>query len=90
GKPMLSGEIIVADPPRRLEMTFLPGWTPNARPSRNVYEIKPAGEAVKLTILHFDIPRENADVRQGWARIAASLKSLLETGEPLNVPMEAA
>ncbi len=41
GKPMLSGEIIAADPPRRLEMTFLPGWTPNAKPSRNVYEIEP-------------------------------------------------
>jgi uncharacterized protein YndB with AHSA1/START domain/DNA-binding transcriptional ArsR family regulator len=85
GKPMLTGEIIAADPPRRLEMTFLPGWTPGARPSRNVYEIERAGDAVKLTILHFDIPRENAGVRQGWAKVAASLKSLLETGEALTV-----
>jgi uncharacterized protein YndB with AHSA1/START domain/DNA-binding transcriptional ArsR family regulator len=83
GKPLLSGKIIAADPPKRLEMTFLPGWMPNAKPSRNVFEIEPAGEAVKLTILHFDIPAEHAGVRNGWAKIAASLKSLLETGRPL-------
>jgi uncharacterized protein YndB with AHSA1/START domain/DNA-binding transcriptional ArsR family regulator len=85
GKPMLTGEIIAADPPKRLEMTFLPGWTPGARPSRNVFEIAPAGDAVKLTIMHFDIPKENAGVREGWAKIVASLKSLLETGEALKV-----
>ncbi len=45
---------------------------------------------MKLTILHYDIPKENAGVRQGWARIAASLKSLLETGQPLNIEQGAA
>lgn len=85
GKRMLSGEIIAADPPRRLEMTFVPGWVPNPKASRNVFEIEPAGEAVKLTILHFDIPPENSGVRQGWAKIVASLKSLLETGKELKV-----
>lgn len=85
GKQLLTGTIISADPPRRLEMTFVPGWTPNPKASRNVFEIEPAGEAVKLTILHFDIPPENAGVRQGWAKIVASLKSLLETGKELKV-----
>jgi uncharacterized protein YndB with AHSA1/START domain/DNA-binding transcriptional ArsR family regulator len=83
GKPMLTGEIIAADPPRRLEMTFLPGWTPNSRASRNVYEIAPAGQTVKLTVLHYNIPLEQAGVREGWAKVAASLKSFLETGEGL-------
>jgi DNA-binding transcriptional ArsR family regulator/uncharacterized protein YndB with AHSA1/START domain len=82
-QPMLSGEIIAADPPWRLEMTFLPGWMPKARPSRNVYEIAAMDGMVRLTILHFGIPPENEGVRQGWAKIASSLKSLLETGDAL-------
>jgi uncharacterized protein YndB with AHSA1/START domain/DNA-binding transcriptional ArsR family regulator len=84
GKVMLSGEILAADPPRRLEMTFLPGWVgPNAVASRNVYEIQAAGEQSKLTILHYDIPAGQEGVKEGWAKIVASLKSLLETGAAL-------
>jgi uncharacterized protein YndB with AHSA1/START domain/DNA-binding transcriptional ArsR family regulator len=85
GNMMLSGEIIAADPPKRLEMTFTPGWLgPNAQTSRHIYEIAAAGALTKLTILHFDLPAEQGGVREGWAKIAASLKSLLETGEALN------
>ena len=84
GHPILSGTVIAADPPRRLEMTFQPGWMgPNAKPSRMAYEIEAMGEVTKLTILHFDIPAEQHGVKDGWVKIAASLKSLLETGEAL-------
>jgi uncharacterized protein YndB with AHSA1/START domain/DNA-binding transcriptional ArsR family regulator len=83
GGTMLSGEILAADPPKRLEMTFTPGWMPNAKTSRCVYEIAPAGQTVKLTVMHYDIPPEQAGVSEGWAKIAASLKSFLETGEAL-------
>jgi uncharacterized protein YndB with AHSA1/START domain/DNA-binding transcriptional ArsR family regulator len=82
GKVMLSGQILSADPPNRLEMTFLPGWVgPDAKASRNVYEIEADGDHSKLTILHFDIPPGNEGVKQGWAKIAAGLKTLLETGK---------
>ena len=85
GKVMLSGTVLAADPPKRLEMTFLPGWVgPNAKPSRNVYEIEAVGDLTKLTILHFDLPAGQEGLKEGWAKIAASLKSLLETGEALN------
>ena len=85
GKVMLSGIVLAADPPKRLEMTFLPGWAgPNAKPSRNVYEIEAVGDLTKLTILHFDLPAGQEGLKEGWAKIAASLKSLLETGEALN------
>jgi uncharacterized protein YndB with AHSA1/START domain len=81
GKVMLSGQILASEPPKRLEMTFLPGWSgPDAKASRNVYEIEADGEHSKLTILHFDIPPGNEGVKQGWAKIVASLKTLLETG----------
>jgi DNA-binding transcriptional ArsR family regulator/uncharacterized protein YndB with AHSA1/START domain len=84
GAVMLSGEILAADRPRRLEMTFRPGWAgPEAAASRNVYEIEAIGEQSKLTILHFELPAGQEGVKAGWAKIAASLKSLLETGSAL-------
>lgn len=84
GKVMLSGDIIAAEPNKRLEMTFLPGWAgPDAKASRNVYEIEAAGEHTKLTLMHFDIPKGQESVKGGWATIISSLKSLLETGEAL-------
>ncbi len=86
GGIMLGGEIIEADPPKRLEATFEPNWGEPAPPvSRYVYEIEPAGDACKLTILHFGVTPELEGVRDGWSRIAAGLKTLLETGEPLNL-----
>lgn len=85
GHPILTGDIIAADPPTRLEMTFQPGWMgPGAKPSRIAYEIEGIGELTKLTILHYEIPAEQEGVKEGWAKIAASLKSLLETGQALN------
>jgi uncharacterized protein YndB with AHSA1/START domain/DNA-binding transcriptional ArsR family regulator len=84
GGTMLSGEILASDPPNRLEMTFTPGWIPNAKTSRCVYEITPVGGSVKLTVLHYDIPAEQAGISEGWAKVTASLKSFLETGEGLS------
>ncbi len=89
GRVMLSGEIIEATPHSRLEMTFVPGWGSN-KPSRNVYEIAKHGELSKLTILHFGLHAGQEGVREGWAKIAASLKSLLETGTALNFEQGAA
>ena len=84
GNVMLAGEIIAADPPKRLEMSFVPGWMgPDAAKSRHVYEIEAAGDLTKLVILHYDLPESQDGVREGWAKIIASLKSYLETGEPL-------
>src|ERR1700753_3214011 len=55
------------------------------------YEIEPAGHAVKLTMSEaHDRPIEDdilSGGRQGWPAILSSLKSLLETGEPLVVKM---
>lgn len=84
GNVMLSGEIIAADPPKRLEMSFIPGWTgPDAAKSHHVYEIEAIGDLTKLRILHYDLPESQQGVREGWAKIVASLKSYLETGEAL-------
>ena len=53
--------------------------------SHNVYEIEELAEACKLTTMHFGITPELESVRDGWSKIAARLKTLLETGDSLNL-----
>ncbi len=95
-QPMISGEVIEADPPRRLVTTFAGHWHPDMAgdpPSRVTYEIRQVGNAVELTLIHDDFPAENATYAMtagGWPGILSGLKTLLETGEPLNYdPMAA-
>lgn len=83
--PMLSGDVLDFQENKRLEMTFLPHWGDQQVPSRMVYEIEQEGSTCKLTILHFDIPKGNEGVKQGWAKIASGLKTLLETGDTLKL-----
>jgi DNA-binding transcriptional ArsR family regulator/uncharacterized protein YndB with AHSA1/START domain len=54
--------------------------------SKVVFDIEPHGPAVKLTVVH-DGFRPGSEVlssiSQGWPELIASLKTFLETGEPL-------
>ena len=50
-----------------------------------VYLIEPEGPQCKLTIEHYDIAAGQEGVAEGWARLAASLKSYLETGQAMKV-----
>lgn len=56
------------------------------RRSKVTFDIEPAGPMVKLTVVHDDFDPEStvlAGISQGWPEILSSLKTLLETGEPL-------
>jgi uncharacterized protein YndB with AHSA1/START domain len=86
GEVFDAGEILEADPPRRLVI----GWQHQIKPeleaegqSRCTMELEPSGTAVKLSITH-TIEREPskfiAAVSGGWPKIISNLKSLLETG----------
>ena len=58
------------------------------RRSRVTFDIEPVGGVVKLTVTHDDFDPGSivlAGVSEGWPPIIASLKTLLETGEPLAV-----
>ena len=88
GEPMLSQELTKVTPKSRIEATFEPHFFgPDAPASRMVYMIEAQGEACKLTIEHYDLPAGQDGVAEGWARLAASLKSWLETGTPLRAAM---
>jgi uncharacterized protein YndB with AHSA1/START domain/DNA-binding transcriptional ArsR family regulator len=57
--------------------------------SKVTFEIEPLGEMVKLTIVHDAVDPGSTvleGVSEGWPAILASLKTLLETGEPLPSP----
>ena len=95
GAPHISGEVIECDPPGKLTVTFnvnWPGLIEKLGPTLVTYEIEPAGEAVRLTLIESHDREIAEDIlsggRAGWPAILSSLKSLLETGAPLTIRME--
>lgn len=89
GTPMVAGEVVECDPPRRLVTTFRPVWVegPDGNHSSHVvYEIEPVGTACKLTLTHSGLDPQNPLTQglwEGWSHILSGLKTYLETGEPL-------
>jgi uncharacterized protein YndB with AHSA1/START domain len=91
----ISGEVIECDPPRRLTFTFNVNWPAlieKLGPTLVTYEIEPAGDVVKLTLIQSHDRPLSDDIlsggRQGWPAILSSLKSLLETGTALTIKMQ--
>ena len=86
GTVLDAGEIIEADPPRRLVIRWQHQKMPELKAegdSRCTMELEPSGPAVKLSITH-TIDREPSKlitaVSGGWPKIISNLKSLLESG----------
>jgi uncharacterized protein YndB with AHSA1/START domain len=84
-----AGEVIEIEPERKLVLSWRNEFKPEMREegySRLTYELEPQGDMVKLTLVHeMDKPGSKLidAVSNGWPMLLASLKSLLETGEPL-------
>ncbi len=84
-----SGQILEIDPPKRLVLSWRNEFKPELHEegfSRLTYELESVGESVKLTLVHeIDLPDSKLieAVGGGWPHLLASLKSLLETGTPL-------
>jgi uncharacterized protein YndB with AHSA1/START domain len=90
----INGEVIEYDPPRKLTITFNVNWpalVEKLGPTLVTYEIEQSGDAVKLTLLQSHDRTISDDIlsggRQGWPAILSSLKSVLETGQPLTIKM---
>ncbi|MBC7998252.1 MAG: SRPBCC domain-containing protein [Leptolyngbya sp.] len=90
GSRFLSGEILEAIKPTKLVMTFKGEWMPGMQddaPSRVTYEILQQGDCCRLTLVHDQFDSETNTFKNsggGWPGIISGLKTLLETGEPLN------
>jgi uncharacterized protein YndB with AHSA1/START domain/DNA-binding transcriptional ArsR family regulator len=79
--------VVEAEAPRRLVHTFFfPGT--NESPSRCTWTIEARGAATLLTLVHDEFDGETStfkSVEHGWVPILSGLKTLLETGEPLDI-----
>ena len=88
---LAEGEILEADPPRRLVQTMHALWGDDVAAegtSRVTWEIEPVGDSsCRLTVVH-DQLREGANdqLYGGWPMILSGLKTWLETGELLTTP----
>jgi uncharacterized protein YndB with AHSA1/START domain len=84
------GEVLEADPPRRLVHTMIANFSEEAKAegiSRVTYEIEPVGDSCRLLLIH-DQMREGANnqLYGGWPMILSGLKTWLESGELLTTP----
>jgi uncharacterized protein YndB with AHSA1/START domain/DNA-binding transcriptional ArsR family regulator len=96
--------VLEADPPRRLSYTwhkmtpeFAASWgldadfarrLENEPRSKVTFELEPAGEVVKLTVIHDDLEPGSLTLQSisgGWPVVFSALKTLLETGEELGM-----
>jgi DNA-binding transcriptional ArsR family regulator len=88
--PVIEGENLEIDPPRRLVQSFRALWSDDVKregTSRVTWEIEPVGDSCRLTVVH-DQMREgaNPEIYGGWPMVLSGLKTLLETGELLTTP----
>ena len=86
GQVLVAGEIVEAEPPRRLVIRWQHENKPELKAegaSLCTMELEPSGAAVKLSITQ-SIEREPskliAAVSGGWPKVISNLKSLLESG----------
>ena len=89
GRVVNEGIILESDPPRRLCYSWLSVYDEamkKERPSRVTFDLEPSHGAVKLTVTHEGFAEDSKtlpDISTGWPMVLSSLKSILETGQPL-------
>jgi uncharacterized protein YndB with AHSA1/START domain len=89
-----AGKVVEYDRPRRLAYTFvnISEKYKNDRPALATFVLEPYGNLVKLTLTHEGFAEGSKfydGISKGWPAIFSSLKSILETGKPLEIPFEA-
>ena len=82
------GKVVESAPPRRLVLTWaFPADAQNeAKHTRVTFELEPFMGAVRLTVIHDELEPDSAmlhGITEGWPKVLASLKTLLETGKPM-------
>ncbi|MEP2919440.1 SRPBCC domain-containing protein [Sulfitobacter sp.] len=89
GTPRFTLRPITVTPKTEFEAGFEPHFFgPDAPSSRVVYEIEQMEKVCRLTVEHYEIPEGQEGVAAGWMRLVSSVKSYLETGTPIRMPVE--
>jgi uncharacterized protein YndB with AHSA1/START domain len=86
GRVRILGEVLESRPPHRLVVSWA---SPDqaAKRSRVAFDIVPLADMVKLTVTHDELEAGSdmdRAIREGWPRVAASLKTFIETGSALD------
>jgi len=88
--PIVTGENLEVDPPRRLVQSFNALWSDDVKgeeTSRVTWEIEQVEDSCRLTVTHDQLrDGANSELFGGWPMILSGLKTLLETGEELTTP----
>jgi uncharacterized protein YndB with AHSA1/START domain/DNA-binding transcriptional ArsR family regulator len=88
--PLVEGENLEVDPPRRLVQSFTALWSDEVKAqgaSRVTWEIEQVEDSCQLTVTHDQLREDaNPELYGGWPMILSGLKTLLETGEELTTP----
>jgi len=97
-----AGEVLVCEPCRRLVYTWNQKDKPEVAQKRDslsrvTYELTPVGAQVRLQLIHENLLPEDVEkdpntfrgINNGWPAVLSSLKSLLETGEPIAFEVKA-
>jgi len=89
-RPLMEGENLEVDRPRKLVQTLRALWGPEAEragTSRLTWEIEPVGDSCRLTLIHDQLPEDAPpELYGGWPMILSGLKTWLETGQTLTTP----
>jgi uncharacterized protein YndB with AHSA1/START domain len=86
----LVGKVVEATPPTRLVITWANASqaADPASHSRVTFDVAPYQEMVRLTVTHDELEAGSGmakGISQGWPIVLSSLKSLLETGQGIDV-----
>ncbi|UQI49356.1 metalloregulator ArsR/SmtB family transcription factor [Streptomyces sp. HU2014] len=84
------GTVVEADPPKRLVFTWAgPDEDRPDGPSTVTFVLKPLGGTVQLTVTHENL-RDETELREaagGWSAVLSNLKTYVETGKPMPLPL---
>jgi uncharacterized protein YndB with AHSA1/START domain len=86
----LVGKVVEVSPPTRLVITWANASQADDpdNTSRVTFDVAPYDEMVRLTVTHDELEAGSAmakGIQQGWPIVLSSLKSLLETGQGIDV-----
>ena len=88
--PLVEGENLEVEPPRRLVQSMHAMWGETASAagtSRVTWEIEAVGDSCRLRVTHDQLSPDAPDeLYGGWPMILSGLKTWLETGETLTTP----
>lgn len=86
GEIKVVGKVLECEPPKRLLLSWIDP-TNDADKSEASFDIEAIEDMVRLTVIHSKFVADTnmpERIAMGWPRVLSSLKSMLESGIPLN------